>query len=192
MTILILGLLIFLGVHSVRIVADDWRSAQIARIGEKRWKGIYSIASGIGLVLIIWGYGLARAHPVSVWIPPTWARPVAMPLVAIAFILLPAAHVPNNHFKTLLGHPMVLGVLLWAFAHLLANGTLSAIVLFGAFLLWAIVDFIAARRRDLLAGTTYPPANVARDGMVIVSGLIAWALFAFLLHGWLFGVRPMG
>lgn len=192
MAILILGLLIFLGVHSVRIFAEDWRSAQIARIGEKRWKAIYSIVSGIGLVAIIWGYGLARAHPVSVWTPPTWAPHVAIPLVAVAFILLPAAHVPNNHFKTLLGHPMVLGVLVWAFAHLLATGTLSAVVLFGAFLLWAIVDFLAARRRDLLAGTTYPPANVAGDGIVIVSGLVVWALFAFLLHGWLFGVRPMG
>jgi uncharacterized membrane protein len=192
MTVLILGLLIFLGVHSVRIVAEDWRGAQIARIGEKRWKGIFAVLSVVGLVLIIWGYGLARAHPVLVWTPPTWGRHVAIPLVAIAFILVPAAHVPNNHFKTLLGHPMVLGVLLWAFAHLLANGTLRAVVLFGAFLLWAIVDFVAARRRDMLAKTTYPPANVARDGVVIVSGLVAWALFAFVLHGWLFGVRPLG
>jgi len=113
-------------------------------------------------------------------------------LLILIPILVPAAHVPNNHFKTLLGHPMVLGVLLWAFAHLLANGTLRAVVLFGAILLWAIVDFVAARRRDMLAKTTYPPANVARDGVVIVSGLVAWALFAFALHGWLFGVRPLG
>src|SRR5260370_3107077 len=191
MTVLILGLLIFLGVHSVRIVAEDWRGAQIARIGEKRWKGIFAVLSVVGLVLIIWGYGLARAYPVLVWTPPTWGPHVAIPLVAIAFILVPAAHVPNNHFKTLLGHPMVLGVLLWAFAHLLANGTLTAIGLFVAFLLWAIVDFVAARRPDILTKPTYPPATEARDGVVVVSGLVAWALFAFVLHGWLFGVRPV-
>lgn len=192
MAILIAGLLIFLGAHSVRIVADDWRAAQIARVGEKRWKGMFSIASAIGLALIVWGYAIARAHPVLLWVPPAWARHVTIPLVAIAFILLPAAHMPNTHFKAWLGHPMVFGVLLWAFAHLIATGTLNAAVLFGAFLIWGIVDFIAARRRDRLAGTTYPAGSVAMDLRAVAAGLVAWAVFGFLLHGWLIGVRPFG
>jgi uncharacterized membrane protein len=192
MAILILGLLVFLGAHSLRLVADRWRAAQIARLGEKRWKGMFSVVAAVGLVLIIWGYAIARSHPILLWTPPIWARHVTILLVAIAFILFPAANMPNTHFKAWLGHPMVFGVLLWAFAHLIASGTLNAVVLFGAFLVWAIVDFIASRRRDRLAGTTYAPGSVSMDLRAIVAGLVAWAVFGFLLHGWLIGVRPFG
>ena len=190
MIVLILGLLLFLGVHSVRIFADAWRSRQIARLGERKWKGLYSLVSGIGFVLIIWGYGLARAHPVLLWTPPVWLRHLAILLTVLAFILLAAAYVPRNRIKTRVGHPMVAGVKVWAFAHLLANGTLAALVLFGAFLVWAIAAFASARRRDRRAGTAYPPGTSARDALTVVVGLVAWALFAFLLHQWLIGVRP--
>jgi uncharacterized membrane protein len=113
-------------------------------------------------------------------------------LTVPAFVLLAAAYVPGNRIKAAVGHPMVAGVKTWAFAHLLANGTLAAVVLFGAFLVWAVVDFASARRRDRAAGTRYPAGAVSRDAIVLVVGLAAWALFAFLLHGWLIGVSPFG
>jgi uncharacterized membrane protein len=190
MTVLILGLLIFLGAHSVRMVAEPWRAAQIARLGQNGWKGLFALVSAIGLVLVVWGYGMARGHPIVLWTPPTWARHVAALLTVPAFILLAAAYVPGNRIKAVLGHPMVAGVKIWALAHLLANGTLAAVVLFGAFLIWAIADFASARRRDRAAGTTYPAGTLARDVVVFVIGLASWALFAFLLHGWLIGMRP--
>jgi uncharacterized membrane protein len=192
MTVLILGLLLFLGTHSVRIFADGWRSRQLARLGEGKWKGVYSAVSVIGFVLIVWGYGLARAEPVFLWSPPVWTRHVAALLTMPAFILLAAAYVPGNRIKARLGHPMVAGVKIWAFAHLLANGTLAAVVLFGAFLAWAVADFASARRRDRRAGTVYPAGSPGRDAVSVIVGLVAWAVFAFLLHGWLIGVRPFG
>jgi uncharacterized membrane protein len=192
MVVLIVGLVIFLGGHSVRIFAGPWREAQIARLGEKGWKGIFSIVSAIGLVLIIWGYGMARRDPVVLWTAPVWAPHLAAPLTALAFILFPAAHSPGNHFKALLHHPMVFGVGLWALAHLLANGTLNAVILFGAFLVWAVVDYFAARRRDLDQGVVYPPGVLSKDVMPVVAGLVVWVVFALVLHGWWIGVRPFG
>ena len=91
MTVLILGLLIFLGAHSVRIVAEPWRAAQIARVGPMGWKGLYSLASAVGLALIVWGYGMARGQPVVLWTPPIWARHVTASLTVLAFVLLAAA-----------------------------------------------------------------------------------------------------
>ena len=191
MTTLILGLVVFLGAHSVRIVADGWRAAQLARLGEGAWKGLYSAASVIGLALIIWGYHAAQAQPIVVWSPPQWLRLVGALLTIPAFVLLAAAYVPGNRIKGAVGHPMVAGVKVWALAHLLANGTLAAIVLFGAFLIWAIADFLSARRRDRAAGTRYPAGTTARDAVAVAAGLVAWALFAFLLHRWLIGVQPL-
>ncbi|MBI3143932.1 MAG: NnrU family protein [Pseudogulbenkiania sp.] len=192
MTVLILGLLVFLGMHSVRIVAEPWRAAQIAHLGLTGWKGLFALVSVVGLVLIVWGYGLAREHPLVLWTPPPWTRHVAALLTVPAFVLLVAADVPGNRIKAAVGHPMLLGVQVWALAHLFANGTLEAVVLFGAFLLWALTDFVSARRRDRAAGTCYPAGTLARDALVVVVGLAAWALFAFLLHGWLIGVPPFG
>ncbi|KJK18143.1 hypothetical protein UB46_34305 [Burkholderiaceae bacterium 16] len=188
MMVLILGLLIFLTVHSVRIVAEPWRAAQIARFGPSGWKGLYSLASVVGLVLIVWGFGLANGHPVVLWAPPMWARHVTALLTVLAFVLFAAAYVPGNRIKAVFGHPMVVGVQIWALAHLLANGTLAAVVLFGAFLVWAVTDFASARRRDRPAGTRYQGGALARDAAVVVIGLASWALVAFVLHRWLAGV----
>ena len=156
MTPLVAGLLLFLGAHSVRIFADDWRTRTIARSGPGRWKGVYSVISLAGFALIVWGYGLAREAPVVVFAPPVWARHLASLLTLPAFVLLAAAKGPANRIRAAVGHPMVAGVKLWAFAHLLANGNLADVVLFGAFLAWAIADFVAARRRDRVAGTRGP------------------------------------
>jgi uncharacterized membrane protein len=192
MTVLIIGLVIFLGAHSTRVFADDWRTAQIARMGEQKWKGLYSLASAVGLVLIVWGYGLARASPVVVWHPPAWTRHATSLFTLLAFVLIAAAYVPRNHIKAAVGHPMVAGVKLWAFAHLLSNGMLADVLLFGAFLVWAIFDFVAARRRDRAADTRYPAGTVSGDGMTIIAGVIAFLVFAFFLHKWLIGVAPFG
>jgi uncharacterized membrane protein len=192
MTLLIAGLLLFLGAHSVRIVAEPWRAAQIARRGEERWKLAYSVVSIAGFALLVYGFGVARGTPVVLWVAPVWTRHLAALLLLPAFVLVAAAYVPRNRIKAAVGHPMIAGVKLWAFAHLLANGRLAGVVLFGAFLAWAIVDFIASRRRDRAAGTRYPAGTTARDAITVIVGLAAYGLFAFVLHGPLIGVRPFG
>jgi len=192
MTVLILGLILFLGTHSLRIFADDWRGRQVARLGEQRWKGIYSLVSLAGFVLLVWGYGLARAEPVLLWSPPVWTRHLAALLTVPAFILLVAAYVPGTRIKAAVGHPMVLGVKTWAFSHLIANGTLADVLLFGSFLVWAVVDYRSAKARDRAAGTRYVAGPVSRDILAVVIGLVAWAAFALWLHGMLIGVRPFG
>lgn len=190
MTALIAGLIVFLGVHSVRIVADDWRSAQIARRGLGPWKGWYSLASALGLALIVWGFGQARLAPMSLWPPLPWARHLAALLMLAAFVLLVAAYVPGNRIRARLHHPMLLGVKAWALAHLLANHTLADLLLFGGFLLWAVFDFRAARRRDRRLHTVYPPGTTAATVVTVAVGVAAYLLFALVLHAWLFGVRP--
>ena len=192
MAILILGLIIFLGGHSIRIFADDWRNAQRARLGEGKWKGLFALVSIIGFVLLVWGYGLARRDPVVLWVSPVWTRHLAGILMLISFVLFAAAYVPPSHFKAKLHHPMVLGVKTWAFAHLLANGTLPSVALFGSFLVWAVLDFFSARRRDRAAGTIYPPGTLKGDAIALVVGAAAWVVFAFWAHEKLIGVKPFG
>ena len=192
MTLLMLGLVLFLGVHSTRIVADGWRTATIARVGEKPWKGIYSLLSIAGFVLLVIGYGAARQSPVVLFAPPVWTRHLAALLTIPAFVLLAAAYVPGNAIKRAVGHPMMAGVKVWALAHLLANGTLADVLLFGTFLAWAVLGFIAARRRDRAAGTSYPAGPASRTAIAVVVGLVAWAVFAFALHRPLIGVAPFG
>lgn len=190
MTILILGLILFLGMHSIRIVADGWRARQVARLGENGWKGLYSLASALGLGLVVWGYGLARAEPIVLWAPPVWTKHVAALLTLPAFVLIAAAYVPGNRIKAAVGHPMVAGVKVWAIAHLLSNGNLADVLLFGAFLAWAVLDFRSARQRDRAAGVRYAAGSLARDGFATAAGIGAWALFAGFLHLWLIGARP--
>lgn len=191
MLTLIVGLVLFLGAHSIRIVADDWRSRQIAKLGERSWKGLYAVVSIVGFALIVWGYGATRADPAALWEPPLWTRHLASLLTLPAFVLLAAAYVPGTRIKAAVGHPMILGVKLWAAAHLVANGRLGDVVLFGAFLLWAVLDFSAAKRRDRVAARTYPAApGFARDLLAVTIGIVAWAVFALHLHVWLIGVRP--
>ncbi len=189
MTILMLGLIVFIGAHSVRIVAADWRERQIANIGEQRWKGLLSFVSLVGFVMMVWGYGLTRVGP-DLWPAPVWLRHITALLTVPAFVLVVAAYIPRNHMKAAIGHPMLAGVKLWAFAHLIVNTRPGDIVLFGAFLVWAIIAFIASRRRDRRNHTRYPPGEMSRDVVAVVVGLVAWAAFAFYGHEWLIGVRP--
>lgn len=192
MSLLVLGLLIFLGVHATRIFADGWRTRTIARLGDKPWKGVYSLLSLLGLALIVWGYGLARQQPVLLWSPPLGMKHLNSLFTLAAFILLAAAYVPRNHLKARLHHPMVLGIKLWAFGHLLATAKLADLLLFGSFLLWAIALYATSRRRDRALGTTYPPGTAAGTVAALVVGVLAWAVFAFWLHAAWIGVAPLG
>lgn len=194
MTWLVLGLVIFLGAHSVRIFAEDWRTAMVARLGANGWKGLYSLVSIVGLALIVVGFGAARAQPVLLWVPPVWTRHLASLLNLVALVLVVAAYVPGNHLKARLGHPMVLGVKVWALAHLVSNQMLAEVVMFGAFLLWAVLDFRAARGRDRAAGGS-AAVRAPSAGATVVTvgvGVVAWAVIAFWAHGVAFGVQPFG
>lgn len=195
---MLLGLVLFLGVHSTRIVAEPWRARMLARLGEGGWKGLYSLASAVGLALIWWGYGQARQQPVVLWLPPRGMNHLAALLMLGSFILLVATYVPRNAVKARLGHPMVLAVKVWALAHLLANGTLADVVLFGSFLLWAVLSFRAARGRDRAAAAQAGDAAVARPRgapgptvLAVAVGLALWALFVFWAHAALIGVQPL-
>jgi uncharacterized membrane protein len=192
MTLLILGLMLFLGVHSVRIFGEDWRTRVRAGLGENGWKGAYSVLSLLGFVLICWGFGLARQHPVLLWTPPVWTRHLAALLTLPAFVLLAASQVPGNAIKARLHHPMVIGVKVWALAHLLANGLLHSELLFAAFLLWAVLNFRAARQRDRASNIVYAPGRLGPTLVAVFGGLAAWAVFAFWAHGVLIGVKPFG
>lgn len=193
MLLLILGLILFLGTHSVRIFAETWRGGMIERLGPQVWKGLYSVIAIVGLVLIVLGYGSARTAPVELWPATTGARHLASLLTLIAFVLVTAAYVPGNRIRARLRHPMVLGVKLWAAAHLISNGSLADLVLFGSILMWAILDFKAARARDRAEGLTQAAAaGLSRDLIVVAAGAVLWAFFAFQLHARWIGVSPMG
>lgn len=190
MTILILGLIIFLGLHSIRIFAEDWRNATRARVGMLTWRGLYSVISITGFLLIAWGYGLAREAPVVIWTPPPASRHLAALLAVAAFIFMAAAYIPRNGIKARLHHPMTIGVKTWALAHLMSNGTLHDILLFGGFLLWSVLLFRASRQRDAVLGTVYPAGKGAATALTIAAGVIGAGVFAMWLHLPLIGVRP--
>ena len=192
MAILVAGLVIFFAVHSVRIFAEGWRAERIRRMGPRAWKGVYSVASIVGFVLLVWGYGLARRGSVDLWSPPAWTHAATSILTLPAFILLAAAYVPGTRIKASLGHPMLAGTKIWAFAHLLSNGRLVDVLLFGSFLVWSVLAFKAARARDRNAGATYPALGASRDVIAVIVGSALWAAFALYLHGPLIGTRPFG
>lgn len=191
MPVLILGLVIFLAAHSVRIFADGWRARMVARIGLKPWKAVYALVSLIGFVLLVVGFGMARHTPVLLYAPPLALKHLNALFVLVALVLFFASHAPPNHFKAWLHHPMAAGVAVWAAGHLMATGFLHDVVLFGAFLVWALADFAAGRRRDRVENISYAAGTAKGDVGAIVIGVIVWALFAFWLHRWLIGVNPM-
>lgn len=189
---LILGLAIFLGVHSVRISAPEFRQRMIAQRGENAWKGFYSLLAFLGLGLIIWGFSIARYEGPIVYTPPTWMSHIALLLMLFSFIFLAASSLPASRIKVAAKHPMLLSVKLWALAHLMANGDLASLLLFGSFLIWAIVDRISEKGR-VVTGEGVPAVKppVRNDIIVIVVGLLAYVLFVWKLHEWLIGVAPI-
>lgn len=192
MTLLLLGLILFLGSHSLRIFAEEWRKSLILKVGEKPFKAAYSIVSLLGFVLIIWGFVIARESPYVIWTAPAGMRHVTALLTLIAFVLLTAAKVPGNYFKSRWHHPMVLGVLLWAAGHLIANGLLAHLVLFGSFAAWALLDYFNARRLDRVNAVQYAEPDSGATIKTILIGAVVWAVFAFWAHGFLIGVKPLG
>jgi uncharacterized membrane protein len=194
MLLLILGLVLFLGVHSVSIVSADGRNRLVKQMGEGPWKGLYSLVSLAGFVLIVVGYSAARQAPVLLYTLPNGFRHLAAVLMLPVFVLLLAAYLPGR-IKTATKHPMLLAVKLWALAHLLANGTLADVLLFGGFLAWAVVDRISVKRRtaagQLRAGPVLPGSK-ANDAIALVGGLGLYVLFVVWAHAWLIGVRPFG
>lgn len=186
MTTLILGLILFLGVHSISIVNDPWRNRMAARLGEIPWKGVYAVIAIIGLVLIIQGYGAARYDPVVLYTPPTWLRHLAFLLLLPVFPLLLAAYLPGR-IKSAVKHPMVLAVKLWAVAHLLANGMLADLLLFGGFLAWGVAERISLKHRTARPVPGAPESN-RNDIIAVAAGLLIYVLFFAWLHRVLIGV----
>jgi uncharacterized membrane protein len=189
MIYLILGLVIFLGVHSVEIFSPTFRSRAVARMGEGAYKGIYSVLSIIGFVLLVWGYGVARQDPILVYAAPAWTRHLAALLMLPVFPLLLAAYLPGR-IKAAVKHPMLAAIKAWALAHLLANGMLADLLLFGGFLIWAVADRISVKRRVMVRPVPGPPPMKYNDVIAVVGGLALYVIFAMWLHVRWIGVSP--
>jgi uncharacterized membrane protein len=188
MGMLIAGLLLVLGMHSVRIVAEPMRTAAIARIGLQGWRGLYSLVSLAGIWLVVSAYAGVRLDSPELYHPPAWARTVTLTLMLISMVLLTATYVPGTHIRQWVSHPMLLGTRVWAFAHLLANGRLADVVLFGSVLGWSIFAYHAARARDAASGMRYPASSWQRDAVAVTAGVAGWAAILFYLHRYLGGV----
>jgi uncharacterized membrane protein len=192
---LVAGLVLFLGVHSVAIVAPGLRARGFVRLGEGAWKGSYSLVALIGLALIVYGFSLARRSPVVLYSPPYWTHYLAAVLMLPVFPLLLAAYLPGR-IRTAAKHPMLAAVKFWALAHLLANGTLADCLLFGGFLAWAVVDRISLKRRPAQAMRIAPPGRW-NDAIALIGGLalyawvIGWAHLAFIGEA-IIGGRSVG
>ena len=190
MNILILGLITFFAVHSVSIINEPWRDHWAAKIGEWPWRGLYSLVSILGFLFIVWGYGAARHDPVIIYLPPVWLRHLALLVLVPVFPLLLAAYLPGR-IQATTKHPMLLATILWSCAHLLVNGMLADLLLFGAFLTWAIVDLISMQRRTQRPLPGAPPAK-ANDIIAVLGGVVLYVAFVLWLHTWLIGVSPVG
>ena len=198
MAYLILGLVLFLGVHCISIVSPGGRDQLVMRLGEGAYKGLYSVVSLAGFALIIWGYGLSREAPVMLYAMPGGFRHLAALLMLPVFVLLLAAYLPGR-IQRAAKHPMLLAVKLWAFAHLLAQsvtgGTLADVLLFGGFLAWAVADRISLKRRAAVGGLRKLPAlpaGKANDAIALVGGIAIYLGMVFWWHAAWFGVRPFG
>jgi uncharacterized membrane protein len=196
MDMLIAGLVIFLGIHALRVWGEGVRSALLVRLGPLGFKGVYSIASLAGFYLLIVGYGQARLEPVQLWTPPHGMAHATVALMWVSMVMLAASQIPRNAIKARLRHPMVLGVKVWALAHILANGTLHDVLLFGGFLVWAVLSFRAARQRDRAAleageASDTPSASSAATIGAVLAGTAAWVAFILVAHVWLIGVAPL-
>jgi len=190
MALFLVGLIIFLASHSCRIFAESWRNRMIDRIGEVKWKGSYTIVSLLGFIIMVIGYGQARQETMVLWQPNTFLIYIALVLNLVAFIFLAGSSPSNNAIRLKLKHPMILGVKVWALAHLISNGTLVDLILFGAFLSWAVLDFRSARKRPILMPEKAVVSTKATL-ITIASGVILWVVFIFGLHQYLIGVSPL-
>ena len=190
MTILIIGLVLFLGIHSISIVAPGLRARAAAALGPNPWRGLYALVSLAGFLLIIYGFHLARQAPVVLYALPAWTRHLTLLFMLPVFPLILAAYLPGR-IRTALKHPMLAAVKFWALAHLLSNGMLADVLLFGSFLVWAVADRISFKRRPPQVVPTAPPGRF-NDVIAVIAGLALYAVFIRWAHAWLFGVSPVG
>lgn len=187
LAMLILGLVVFIAPH-VLTTRRDTRAELIARFGEGPYKVAYSVVSSVGVVLIGWGFARYRATGwIDIWYPPAWTRHVTVALMWPAVICVVAAYIPGN-IKRVLKHPMLVGVKLWAFAHLLANGDLGSIVLFGAILAWAVYDRITLKRRSDPGAPPIPIGGGRNDLIAVVVGTLVYLALGFWFHPYVIGV----
>lgn len=190
MTLLILGIILFLATHLIRVVAPGFRLTMIDRFGETGWRVINSVLSLVSLIVLIWGY--ATAPVINVWFPPMGLSHLTITLMLIATICLVAGFLPAGHIATKTKHPIVLSIKIWAAAHLIANGDLASILMFGALLAWGVVLRINYKRRLRAGDLVLRPFVSARfDAIAVVLGLVVWALVTFKLHELLIGVAPL-
>lgn len=188
---LLIGLALFLGIHSLQSLSPQARQNSIARWGELGFKGIYAVVSLVGLVLLIQGYGQARLDPVVLWTPPRGMQHATILLMWVAMVLLVATYLPGNQIKAKLRHPMTLSVKVWALGHLLSNGNLADVILFGGFLIWSVLVFRAARQRDRQSLHSAPEGKLLGTLLAVLVGTGVWAAFLMGgLHLWLVGVMP--
>jgi uncharacterized membrane protein len=189
MAVLIAGLVVFLGVHSIAIFSPDARARGLRRWGEPAWKAGYGLVSLVGFALLLYGFGLARQAPVVLYTPPPWMRYGTFLFMLPVFTLILAAYLPGR-IKTAMKHPMLAAVKFWALGHLLANGALADVLLFGGFLAWAVMDRISLKRRSQVMKTA--SAGPFNDLIAIVFGLALYVVFITWAHVRLFGVSPLG
>lgn len=189
MTLLIVGLALFFATHAVSIINEPWRDRMVARIGLKPWKGFYSVIAIVGFLLIVRGYSAVRVEPIVLYTPPAWLVYVSAVLMLFVFPLLLASFLPGR-IRTAVKHPLLAATKTWALAHLLTNGTLADVLLFGGFLIWAAADRISLNRR---AQRPVPaaPATGFNDLIAVAGGLTFYALFVVWAHQAWFGVGPI-
>jgi uncharacterized membrane protein len=193
MMVLIVGLILFLGVHLLP-TSPEVRAGLQARLGTNGYKAVFSLLSLAGLIIIVLGYHKLQLHPGKnpiLWNPPEWTRHFAAGLMLPAMVLLVASVIPSR-IRTTIRHPMLSAIKIWALAHLIANGDLGGVLLFGSFLAFAVYDRISVKRRGALGplGNAKPP-SVVNDVIVIVLGIALYAALLFGGHAWLFGVSPL-
>lgn len=188
MTVLVIGLILFFGVHSLRMVAPGFRDAQVARFGGDNWKGVFSLFALPGIILIVWGYALARPEAAFFYEPEVWVKHLNATIMAIAFVIMATNQRPEGLIKRTVKHPMLVSTLLWAAGHLLANGDMASILLFGSFLVWSVADLVSAVRRP---ASPVVPGTWRDDVFALVVGGGLYAVFLFWAHAWLFGVTPL-
>ena len=185
LTILLIGLALFLGIHCIRVFAPQWREAQISARGAGPWRGLYSAASIIAFAVLVYGFGLAREQTGILYVPPEWGRSflhIAMPISLVLFV---ASQLPPGNLKKRLAHPMLWATIIWAVGHLLANGETSSVILFGAILIWAVICLVDNYKRpqgEPVAAKVWP------DLVSMVIGFAITIIFIMFLHQWLIGV----
>jgi uncharacterized membrane protein len=192
LAIMIIGLAVFLGSHTL-VTLRPQRAAVVERVGEGPYKGLFALLSLVGILLIGYGFALYRANGyIDIWMPPRWTRHVTELLVWPAIIAIVAAYIPSE-IKRVLKHPMLVGVKLWAVAHLVSNGDLGSIILFGSILAWAVYDRISLKRRtDAPAPAVVTGGGYRNDFIVVVVGTLVYFVLGFWFHPWVIGVPVFG